>query len=127
MKDELCEALELDLGRGKFYGFITEVFGVRAEIEHTLHGLDQWMKREAVDTPIILAPGKCYITPEPLGVVCVMSAWNFPYVTLLGPVQNAIAAGNCVLIKPSEMSPRCSIVVTKLCEKYLDQRFYKVI
>ena len=85
------------------------------------------MKETVVDTPMMVGPGKSYIKPEPLGVVCVMAAWNYPYYTLLGGVALAIAAGNCVVIKPSEMSPNCSISIAKVCEKYLDQRFYRVV
>jgi aldehyde dehydrogenase (NAD+) len=85
------------------------------------------MRETVVDTPIMVGPGKSYIKAEPLGVVCVMAAWNYPYYTLLGPVAQSIAAGNCVVIKPSELSPNCSMGMTKVCEKYLDSKFFKVI
>ena len=127
MKDELSAAVEKDLGRGAFYAQLAEVHGTKVEIQHTIDNLKNWAKEVVVDTPVMVGPGKSYIKPEPLGVVCVMAAWNFPYVTLLGPVAQVISAGNCCLIKPSELSPNCSIAAAKLCEKYLDQSFYKVI
>jgi aldehyde dehydrogenase (NAD+) len=85
------------------------------------------MKQVCVDTPLMVGPGKSYIKAEPLGVVCVMSAWNYPFYTLMGPVSACIAAGNCCLIKPSELSPNCSLVMTKLCQKYLDKSCYQVV
>lgn len=127
MKDELCASLEKDLGRGPFYAYISEIHLVKVEIQHSIDHLKQWTKDISVNTPITIAPGKSYIRPEPLGVVCVMAAWNYPYYTLLGPVAQVISAGNCCLIKPSELSPNCSIAMAKLCEKYLDKSFYKVI
>ena len=86
MKDELCQAIGKDLGRGEFYAYISEIHLIRTEIQHSIDHLKQWMKETVVDTPIMVAPGKSYIKPEPLGIVCVMAAWNYPYYTLLGPV-----------------------------------------
>jgi aldehyde dehydrogenase (NAD+) len=74
-----------------------------------------------------VGPGRSFIKPEPLGVVCVMAAWNYPYYTLLAPLSSAIAAGNCCLIKPSELSPNCSNSLVKLCQEYLDNDCFKVI
>jgi len=78
------------------------------------------MKDKVVDTPIGVGPGKSYIKYEPLGVVLIMSAWNYPYYCLLGPLSQVIAAGNCAVLKPSEISPNCCQAIYKLCQKYLD-------
>ena len=80
-----------------------------------------------VDTPLLVGPGRSFEYPEPLGVINVMAAWNYPYYTLLGPASQVISAGNCCLMKPSELAPNCSKAVKKLCEKYLDNRCYKII
>lgn len=72
------------------------------------------MKRETVPTPLALGMGKCAILHEPLGVVLVISAWNYPVYTALPPVAAAIAAGNCVILKPSELAPYTSKVLVKL-------------
>lgn len=127
MKDEICEAIGADLGRGKFYAFVSEVHLTKTEIQHTIAHLKDWAKEQAVDTPLMVGPGRSYVKAEPLGVVLVMSAWNYPLYTLLGPASQVIAAGNCVLLKPSEIGPHCCKVIGKLCETYLDSKFYKVI
>jgi aldehyde dehydrogenase (NAD+) len=127
MKDELCEGIEKDLGRGAFYGYISEIHLIKVEIQHTIDHLKTWMKETVVDTPVIVGPGKSFIQAEPLGVICVMAAWNYPYYTLMGPASQVIAAGNCCILKPSELSPNCSNAITKLCKKYLDPKYYKVI
>jgi aldehyde dehydrogenase (NAD+) len=126
-KEELCGAIEKDLGRGQFYAYISEIHLLKVEIQHSIDHLKTWMRETVVDTPVMVGPGKSYVKPEPLGVICVMAAWNYPYYTLMGPVSQVIAAGNCCVIKPSELSPNCAIAIGKIVMKYLDPRFYKLI
>lgn len=78
------------------------------------------MKKETVPTPLALGMASCAILHEPLGVVLVISAWNYPVYTALPPVAAAIAAGNSVILKPSELAPYTSKALVKLFEKYLD-------
>lgn len=85
------------------------------------------MKEECVDTPFSLGPGKSYIMKEPLGVIAVMGSWNFPISTTIVPAISAIAAGNCVVIKPSEMAPWSAKIMKTLCARYLDLAAYKCI
>jgi aldehyde dehydrogenase (NAD+) len=127
MKDEICEAIGKDLGRGMFYAYISELHLMLTEIDHTIAHLRSWMEPKVVDTPVAVGPGSSYVKAEPLGVVLVMSAWNYPVYTLLGPGHQVIAAGNCCLFKPSEVGPHCCWVLTKLITKYLDQRFYRAV
>ena len=87
MKDELCAAIEKDLGRGPFYGYISELHLIKVEIQHSIDNLEGWMKETPVDTPVMVGPGKSFEKPEPLGVINVMSAWNYPFYTLLGPAS----------------------------------------
>ena len=89
--------------------------------------MKSWMQPKVVDTPMISGPGKSYIEAEPLGVIAVFGAWNYPLYTLLGPVSQIIASGNCALLKPSELSPNTSVALTNLLTKYLDNRFFKVL
>jgi len=77
--------------------------------------LKSWVY-EKVDTPMMTGPGSSYIIHEPLGVALVMGTWNFPTFTSLNPAAEAIAAGNCVLLKPSEMAPAQSKVICKIFE-----------
>jgi len=127
MRDEFGEAIQKDLGKGKFYSYLTEVAFSQNEIQHCVDHLKTWMKREYVDTPLLVGPGSSYIDPEPLGVVLVLGTWNYPIGTALNPMISAMAAGNCILVKPADMCPNHSPVFAKLITKYLDPRFYKVI
>ena len=68
-----------------FYAYISEMSLMLAEIDHTIKHLRSWMQETVVDTPITVGPGKSYVKAEPLGVVLVASAWNYPVYTLLGP------------------------------------------
>ena len=87
----------------------------------------QFMKDEARDTPLTLAPAKTMVRYEPLGVALIFGSWNYPYVVNLKPLCQAITSGNCAVIKPSEMSPASSTVIKKLVEKYLDRDCFAVI
>lgn len=127
MSDELCKAIQMDLGRGPFYAYVSEVHLVLSEIDNAINNFEEWAKPRSVDTPFIVGPGTSYVRPEPLGVILVMSAWNYPIYTLLGPASQCIAAGNCLALKPSEVSPNCCLALHKLCEKYLDDEFYRPV
>jgi aldehyde dehydrogenase (NAD+) len=76
--------------------------------------MNEWTKEEVVDTPLMCGPGKSYIVHEPLGVVLVMGAWNYPLYTTIGPLFQVIAAGNCAVIKMPEISPHSSKAIAKL-------------
>ena len=109
MKNDLNEAAKTDLGRAcPFFTWFAELNALDDEISHTMSHLKCWMKDIWVDTPALIAPAKSKIIYEPLGVVLIMGAWNYPYYTTLGPLIATIAAGNCAIIKPSELSPNCS-------------------
>ena len=85
------------------------------------------MADEVFDPPMLLAPMTQKIVWEPLGVVLVFGSWNYPYVVTIKPLIQAIAAGNCCVLKPSELSPVSSDAIEKLVTKYLDPRCYRVI
>jgi len=115
MKDEICAAIGKDLGRGAFYAYVSEIHLTLTEIDHTIANLKEWAKERPVDTPLMVGPGRSYVKAEPLGVVLVMSAWNYPVYTLLGPASQVIAAGNCMVLKPSEVGPSCCKVIGAMC------------
>jgi len=79
------------------------------------------------DPSLIFFPNSTKIRYEPLGVALIYGSWNFPYFVTLKPLANAIAAGNCAIIKPSEMSPKSSNIIQKIVQKYLDNDCYRVI
>ena len=107
----ILEALKQDLGRPAAEAYTTEPGFVLAEIDHTLRHLARWARPRRVGTPWLLFPGSSWIYPEPYGVALVVSPWNYPLQLALVPLVGAIAAGNCAVIKPSELSPATSALV----------------
>lgn len=85
------------------------------------------MKEIPVDTPVVVGPGRSYVKAEPMGVILILGAWNYPVYTLLGPASQAIAAGNCIMFKPSEVSPRCCLALNKLINTYMDPAYFRAI
>jgi aldehyde dehydrogenase (NAD+) len=85
------------------------------------------MKDEPVDTPLLIGPGKSSIMTEPLGVTGILGSWNYPYVTCFGPLIAAITAGNCAVVKPSELAPQSSLMIKRFIVRNLDSACYKVV
>ena len=119
-EDEFLDALTADLGKPRTEGWITDVVLVTREIDHTLAHLAEWMRPERVAVPWVLLPAKSYVVPEPLGVALVIGPWNYPLQLLLLPMAAAIAAGNAVVGKPSEIAPASSGAMARLVPEYLD-------
>ncbi|CAD8103165.1 unnamed protein product [Paramecium sonneborni] len=127
MEQELHQALQEDLGVTLFSSQMTSTIITKTDVENQLAHIDKWSKEESVDTPFVIGPGTSKIIYEPLGVVLVIAAWNYPLYTGIPPMAAAIAAGNCVILKPSELAPHSSQVMYKLVDKYLDKSCYAVI
>jgi aldehyde dehydrogenase (NAD+) len=111
---EISEALRLDLGKSSFESYTTEIGFILEEISYTLKHIDDWSKVKKVKTPITLFPGKSAIHPEPYGVVMIISPWNYPFQLCLSPFVGAFAAGNRVVVKPSEFAPHTSSMIKKI-------------
>lgn len=107
-ENDFLAALQSDLGKGRGEALTTELAFVRSEAEHMAAKLKRWTAPERVGTPWLLQPARSQIIREPLGVVLVIGAWNMPVPVLLGPVLAALAAGNAVVMKPSELAPATS-------------------
>lgn len=107
----LQEALYADFKKPATEADLTEIYPVVGEIKHVIAHLKQWMKDQHVGTPLALLGSSSYIKYEPKGVCLLISPWNFPVNLTLGPLISAIAAGNTVIIKPSEMTPNTSQVL----------------
>ena len=93
---------------------LSEIYPVAGEARHAIKHLRKWMRPQRVRTPLALLGSSSRLIYEPKGVVLVISPWNFPFNLSLGPVVSAIAAGNCVILKPSEMTPASSACMTRL-------------
>ncbi len=124
---EFLDALHQDLGKPAMEGWITELSYVTGEISHCRKHLRRWMKPRRVATPVFGQPGRSWTQAEPLGIVLVMSAWNYPLQIALAPLVFAIAAGNCAVIKPSELSPATSALLARRIPEYLDRACFAVV
>ncbi|MCF8058250.1 MAG: aldehyde dehydrogenase family protein [Bacteriovoracaceae bacterium] len=123
----ILEALNKDLGKSRFEGVISETLFLVKEIDHTLKKLKKWMKKKRVSTPFLQFPARSYIIPEPIGVVLIISPWNYPFQLLISPLIGALAAGNMAILKPSEVAPNVSSVVARLIPKYLSKSIVSVV
>ncbi len=113
-EEELMQALYTDLKKNREESWITEIGFLLAEIRHTLKHLRRWMKPQKVATNLMNLPAKSYLYKEPLGVVLIIGPWNYPFQLLLTPLVGAIAAGNCAVLKPSEVAPATAAVMKKI-------------
>ncbi len=111
----LAEAVQADFGvRGALLTEVADFFVLRAELAQLRKKLPRWMKPQRVSTPIYLQPARAHIQRQPLGVVGIIGPWNYPLQLTLGPTAAALAAGNRVMIKPSELTPRTSALLADL-------------
>lgn len=125
--DVLAQAVYKDLHKNIFEFQQTELFMVENEIAIAIANLDEWSQDEYVKTDFVNKINECYIRHEPKGVILIISPWNYPIQLSLIPVISAIAAGNCVILKPSELSSHTSKVLESLFHKYLDSNSYSII
>jgi len=117
---ELLAALAADLGKPRVEGWSSDLAVTAAEVRYALTRLKRWAKPERVRVPLLAFPGRASIHREPLGVALVMAPWNYPVQLLMGPMVGALAAGNCVVAKPSELAPATSAALARLVPRYLD-------
>ena len=121
--DEVALSNYLDLGITEAGNTISNYCIVRSEIVHAIKNLKCWVKPRYVDTPLFLATSSCYVKPEPYGLVLIFSAWNCNFLTLLVPLVQAIAAGNCVIAKPASTAKE----TCKVCLKILNELPHDVV
>ena len=122
-----CEALQKDLRKPKWESIVSETDYCINDCLGMLADVEEWSKPVRVKKPPLNMLDNCMIKPDPLGVVLVMGAWNYPLNLTMGPVIGALAAGNCVVIKPSELSANTADVIMQLIPKYVDSECYKVV
>jgi len=119
-EQDLLDALAADLGKPQAEAWATDIGFVIAEIDYVVKRLRRWNRPQRVRAPLVTKPSRARIVREPLGVVLVIAPWNYPVQLLLSPLVGAIAAGNCAVAKPSEVSARTSAVLARLIPQYLD-------
>jgi aldehyde dehydrogenase (NAD+) len=117
---EIIAAVQSDLGRSEYEAWFGDVGSCQAEIAHTRKHVKSWMKPERAPVPGAIRPARARIVPEPLGAVLIISPWNYPVYLAIAPLAAALAAGNTVAVKPSEVSPASSAILARLLPEYLD-------
>lgn len=123
----ILDALLHDLGKPNLEGWITEISYITGDVDHTIKHLKSWSAKKKVSTPLVVQPGSSYIKPEPQGTVLIIGAWNYPIQLIFAPLIAAISAGNCAVLKPSELAPKTSNLIAELVPKYLDNNAVIVI
>ncbi|MFC3561312.1 aldehyde dehydrogenase family protein [Pedobacter jamesrossensis] len=121
-EEEIYAALEKDLRKSRFETAVTELFFTYAEIDHAIKKLATWMRPKSVSKTMsnIFADNKIYY--EPKGVCLIIAPWNYPFQLMMSPLISAIAAGNCVVLKPSELSNATAGVINKIISQTFDKK-----
>ena len=125
--DALCDALAADLGKSRTESMITEIGFTVNEIDHLLKHLRSWLRPERVPVPVTLPFARARVIREPLGVVLVIAPWNYPVQLALAPLAGALAGGNAVVVKPSEVAGATSRALKRLLGGCLDPEAVHVV
>lgn len=120
-KQKLRDAMYADFKKPFLETDLTEIYPVLSEIKFAKSNLKSWIKNQKVNTPLALLGASSYIKYEPKGVCLIISPWNFPINLTFGPLVSAIAAGNTVILKPSEMTPNASKVMGEIVKALFDE------
>ncbi len=126
-EDRLVEALATDMGKPRAEGWTTDLGVTGAEVKLLRKNLVKWTRPRRAPLPLVAMPGKGRIHPEPLGVVLIMAPWNYPVQLLVEPMAAALAAGNAVVAKPSELAPATSAALSDLLREHLDPDAVQVV
>jgi aldehyde dehydrogenase (NAD+) len=126
-ESEIVEALANDLGRPAVDAWLADVAPTKTEAAYARKHLHKWIRRKRVGLPLSQWPARGWIQYDPLGVVLVIGAWNYPFYLSVAPLVAAVAAGNCVVMKPSELARETSALLARLLPQYLDPEAVRVV
>lgn len=125
-QDNILRALKADLNKPELEGYF-DIIAVIQEIDLALKQLKKWSRPQKVKSDLQQFPSQAFIYPEPLGVVLIIGPWNYPFSLVLSPLVGAIAAGNCAILKPSELAPQTSKIVTEIINNTFETSFIAVV
>lgn len=126
-EEDLLASLKSDLNKSEFDAYSTEIGVVLEEIRFTLSHIRAWMKPKKAKTPITHIGSSGYIYSEPYGVSLIIAPWNYPFQLAIAPLIGAISAGNCAIIKPSELTPRTSELLAGLIHETYSEEYIAVV
>jgi aldehyde dehydrogenase (NAD+) len=124
---EIIYALKQDLNKSEFEGFSTEIGVTLKEISFTLKNIKKWAKPKRVKNTLTHVGSTSTLVPEPYGITLILAPWNYPFYLAIAPLIGAIAAGNTAIVKPSELTPNVSAILTMLLEELYPKEFVAVI
>jgi aldehyde dehydrogenase (NAD+) len=126
-EQKLSEALWKDLHKSAEEAYLTEINIVASEIEMHLTFLEEWMRTEQVQTPLVLLPSRSEIRKEPLGQALIIAPWNYPVQLVLNPLVGALSSGCCAMLKPSPIAPHTALVLEALVRDYFSEEHVCVV
>ncbi|EJF10084.1 aldehyde dehydrogenase [Pontibacter sp. BAB1700] len=126
-EQELIDAMYDDFRKPAFETYTTEIGFVEKELQLVLKKIVRWAKPQSVGETLLNFPARSYVYSQPYGVALIIGPWNYPLQLVLNPLIGALAAGNCAIIKPSELTPATSAVIARLISKTFDPRLVTVV
>jgi len=126
-KKDIEQALHEDLRKPSQETGLSEIYPVTSEIKHAGRHLRDWMEPRRLNNPLVFFRSRAHILYEPKGMCLILSPWNYPFQLALGPLVSAVAAGNCVILKPSEFSPNTSRLLQQLIEETFSKEEVAVV
>jgi aldehyde dehydrogenase (NAD+) len=126
-EDDFFRALDADFQKPAFETYATELLVTYQEIDHLLNNLSHWAKPKKVKSSLVNFPSNSYIHPQPYGVSLVIGAWNYPLHLVVNPALGSMAAGNCTVLKPSEIAPHTSALLAKIVNASFDPAYLHVV
>jgi aldehyde dehydrogenase (NAD+) len=124
---EIAAALAADLGRPAAEAWLGDIASTKAEAVYARKHLKKWTRRRRSSLPVAQLPARAWVQYDPLGVVLIIAPWNYPVYLGLAPLVAAVAAGNCAVLKPSELAPATSALLARLVPEYLDPNAVRVV
>lgn len=126
-QNNILNALRQDLSKSPYEGYLTEVGNVLDEIRFVRKHLAKWVRPKRVRTHLFQFPGASFVYPEPYGVALIISPWNYPFLLVIGPLIGSAAAGNCSVVKPSELAPATARIIKEIIGSKFDRNFIAVV
>ena len=124
---DIAAALAEDLGRSAAEAWLGDIASTKGEAVYARKHVKKWMRKRRVSLPLAQLPGRGWVQYDPLGVVLVIGPWNYPLYLSMAPLVAAVAAGNCAVIKPSELAPATAELLARLLPQYVDPQAVRVV
>ena len=122
----IIKALDKDLRKSEFESYTCEISFIKSEIKEALKNIDKWANEKIIHTPLAFKPAKSLVKPVAKGLVLIIAPWNYPFLLSLVPFVSALAAGNSIVLKPSEITPNCALLIKNIIESVFSNEHFLV-